>query len=152
MRNKYFSTTDAINVSFNFVASTILAYVYQTPLDRVRYFVPLVCCWHRQLHIIKTQDAPMDSSPLFLGLDLSTQGIKATAVSEGLEIVFTTSISFDNDLSEFETKGGFHRDKANHNHATAPTLMWVKGLDVLFSKMKEDDFPFRNVRVLFTAF
>lgn len=42
---------------------------------------------------------------------------------------------FDTDLPEFRTQGGVIVDKANSNHIYAPTVMWVKALDMLLDRL-----------------
>ena len=85
---------------------------------------------------------------LYLGLDLSTQSLKATVVSEDLDIVFSESISFDFDLPHYATEGGFHRSKSNPELVTVPTLLWVEALEFLFDKMLINRFPFDKVRMI----
>ena len=41
-------------------------------------------------------------SGLFLGLDLSTQQLKATVIGEQLEVVKEEFVHFDNELPEFK--------------------------------------------------
>ncbi|XP_061184276.1 xylulose kinase-like [Saccostrea echinata] len=81
---------------------------------------------------------------LFLGLDFSTQQIKAEAINDSLQIVNETAVKFDSDLPEFKTHGGVHIHNDNVT-VTAPTIMWVKAFDLLLEKMKKDGFPFHKV-------
>ena len=86
----------------------------------------------------------MKTEHWFLGLDSSTQGLKATVIDASLRIRYEKAVNFDADLPEFETKGGAHR--ANDGlTVTAPPLMWVAALDLLFTRMREDAFAFGNV-------
>lgn len=80
----------------------------------------------------------------FLGLDLSTQQLKAIAVSNELGIVHEEVINFDKDLPTFATRGGVtrHEDKLT---VTVPTIMWVKAFDLLLDKMKDNGFCFGTV-------
>lgn len=84
------------------------------------------------------------SERLFLGLDFSTQQIKAVAINDALKIVNETAVKFDTDLPEYKTQGGvhIHDDQVT---VTAPTIMWVKAFDLLLDKMKKDGFPFDKV-------
>lgn len=83
----------------------------------------------------------------FLGFDFSTQQIKVIAVKDDLSISYETFVQFDSDLPEFKTEGGvhIHTDRLT---VTAPTLMWVKALDLLLNKMKNDGFDFATVSAL----
>jgi len=48
------------------------------------------------------------SSPLFLGLDLSTQKLKGTLISSDLSIVADFAVDFDRDLPQYKS--------TNHHH------------------------------------
>ncbi|XP_056641413.1 xylulose kinase-like [Diorhabda sublineata] len=72
---------------------------------------------------------------LYLGLDLSTQQLKAAVVNEKLEIVAEQIVIYDSDLPEFRTQGGAIIDKVNNSFITSPTLMWVKALDIVLDKL-----------------
>ncbi|XP_065839461.1 xylulose kinase-like [Oscarella lobularis] len=84
---------------------------------------------------------PNDSTtaPRYLGLDFSTQQIKAVALDNDLREVYSSAIGFDRDLPEFKTDGGCHK---NGDRVTAPTSMWVKAFDMLLEQMKSDGFNF----------
>lgn len=84
------------------------------------------------------------SDSLFLGLDSSTQSLKATVVDAALETQYEFSVSFDDDLPEFRTSGGAVRHDDGLT-VTSPPLMWVAALDLLLDKMKNAGFPFNRV-------
>jgi xylulokinase len=71
----------------------------------------------------------------FLGLDLSTQQLKAAVVDDNLKIIHEATVMFDSDLPEFRTHGGVLIEKSDANVITAPTIMWVKALDMLLDKL-----------------
>ncbi|KAI8382908.1 hypothetical protein BD560DRAFT_364468 [Blakeslea trispora] len=71
---------------------------------------------------------------LYLGLDLSTQQLKCTLINEEHHIVHEEAVHFDRDLPEFGTK---HGAIVNDDVVTSPTLMWVKALDMLLTRLKE---------------
>jgi len=77
----------------------------------------------------------MSNSRLFLGLDSSTQGLKATVINQDLEIVCDAALNFDGDLPEFETEGGAHRGEDGLT-VTSPAIMWVAALDQLLPRLK----------------
>jgi xylulokinase len=77
-----------------------------------------------------------DNDMLFLGLDSSTQGLKATLIDTGLNIAYESAVNFDRDLPEFKTEGGAHRAKDGLT-VTSPPLMWVAALDLLLTRMKD---------------
>jgi xylulokinase len=84
------------------------------------------------------------ADPLFVGLDSSTQSLKATAVDARLEVIYENTVTFDTDLSEFKTSGGVHHGDDGLT-VTSPAIMWVAALDLLLSKMNDDNFPFARV-------
>lgn len=86
----------------------------------------------------------ISNKSLFLGLDLSTQGLKATAVDSNSRLVFEAGVNFDADLPEFRTQGGVHRHE-DGLRVTAPPLMWVAALDLLLDRMKEQKRPLAHI-------
>jgi xylulokinase len=84
------------------------------------------------------------SAPLFLGLDASTQSLKATIIEPTLNVVAEYAVVYDSDLPEFKTSGGVHRG-ADGLTVTSPPLMWVAALDLLFTRMKAEKFAFERV-------
>ena len=88
-----------------------------------------------------------DADPLFLGLDLSTQSLKALAIDAGLGVVYETAVSFDDDLPDYGTEGGAHRH-ADGVTVTTPTRLWVEALDLLLERMKADGFAFGRVAAI----
>ena len=81
---------------------------------------------------------------LFLGLDSSTQGLKATIIDRDLGVVQEEAVNFDRDFSEFGTEGGVHRH-ADGLRVTSPPLMWVAALDLLFKRLKDSGFALSRV-------
>jgi xylulokinase len=89
-------------------------------------------------------EAKRAASPLYLGLDFSTQQLKAVCVDEQLTITHEFSVAFDEDLPEFKTSGGVHKSEDGVT-VTTPTLLWVKALDLLLGRMQDSGFPFGRV-------
>jgi xylulokinase len=79
----------------------------------------------------------------FLGLDLSTQGLKAVVIDSDLSIIFETSINFDKDLSEFGTVGGA---LINGEEVTAPSLMFVKALDLILANLANSEIDLATIK------
>uniref|UniRef100_A0AAQ5XN74 Xylulose kinase n=1 Tax=Amphiprion ocellaris TaxID=80972 RepID=A0AAQ5XN74_AMPOC len=84
---------------------------------------------------------------LYLGLDFSTQQLKAVVIDGNLNVVHQSSVQFDSELPDFRTQGGvhIHTDRLT---VTSPVLMWVQALDLLLDKMKRAAFDFAGVRAL----
>uniref|UniRef100_A0A1A8BZH4 Xylulose kinase n=1 Tax=Nothobranchius kadleci TaxID=1051664 RepID=A0A1A8BZH4_NOTKA len=98
------------------------------------------------LCLFEMMDSGSDS-PLYLGLDFSTQQLKVVAIDGDLNVVHQNYLQFDSELPEFRTQGGvyLHMDRLT---VTSPVLMWVKALDLLLDKMKTEGFDFSRVRAL----
>ncbi|KAF2900905.1 hypothetical protein ILUMI_05310 [Ignelater luminosus] len=71
----------------------------------------------------------------YLGFDLSTQQLKAVVVNDKLQVLHQATVQFDSDLPEFRTHGGVVHDKIHPHVVTAPTLMWVKAIDMLMDRL-----------------
>lgn len=84
------------------------------------------------------------SGQYFLGLDSSTQTLKAALIDSSLKVVYEKAVMFDRDLPEFKTEGGAHK-QSDGLTVTSPTLMWVAALDLLFDRMKADKCPFGKI-------
>ncbi len=79
----------------------------------------------------------MSTRKLYLGLDSSTQGLKASIIDDELNMVYERAVNFDRDLPQFKTRGGVHQQEDGLT-VTAPAIMWVAAMDLLFSHMQED--------------
>ena len=84
---------------------------------------------------------------LFLGLDLSTQGLKATILDENLKVEYEKAVNFDADLGRFGTTGGVHKHDDGLT-VTAPPCMWVAALDLLLHRMQADKAPLDQVAAI----
>jgi xylulokinase len=82
-----------------------------------------------------------------MGLDFSTQGLKATFIDAAGQVLAEPSVSFDTDLPEFKTEGGVHRH-ADGLTVTAPPLMWVAALDLLLARMQKENLPLAKVAAI----
>lgn len=52
-------------------------------------------------------------------------------------VIFEATVHFDTELQEFRTHGGVIRGKdKQYREVTAPTVMWVKALDVLLDRLQ----------------
>lgn len=95
--------------------------------------------------IVRLSDVELKmAGPLFLGFDLSTQQLKALAIDSDLNVATEASVQFDNDLPEFKTQGGVHKQEDSLT-VTAPTLLWVKAFDLVLQRLKEKGLEFRSV-------
>nr|CAH0102245.1 unnamed protein product [Daphnia galeata] len=81
----------------------------------------------------------------FLGLDFSTQQLKAVVVDEKLKVLHEAAVNFDRNLPEYRTNGGV---KKNGSSITAPTVMWVKALDLLMDQLKITGLDFQDISAI----
>lgn len=86
--------------------------------------------------------AETSSQPLFLGLDLSTQQLKAIVITQDLDIVHESAVNFARDLPQYGTENGAIKGP-DEGEVTSPVAMWVEAMDLLLARMKEAsvDFP-----------
>ncbi len=76
---------------------------------------------------------------LYAGLDCSTQGLSAVVIDvEGSrrDVVFRSSLSFEDDLPEFATRHGV-LPSAEPGVVHAPPLMWATALDRMLGRLAE---------------
>lgn len=69
-------------------------------------------------------------------------------VDDNLQLIHEAKVKFDTDLPEFRTHGGFITDKTNPNVRTAPTIMWVKALDILLDKLTVAGVDFSKIAAI----
>ncbi|OGV34960.1 MAG: hypothetical protein A2020_13350 [Lentisphaerae bacterium GWF2_45_14] len=82
---------------------------------------------------------------LYLGIDASTQGIKAELIDTAKgEIITSFGINFGKDLPHFKSTDGF-LENADPTIRHANPLMWLEGLDMLFSQMQKKGAPLSDV-------
>ena len=84
------------------------------------------------------------SASIFLGLDSSTQGLKAVAIDARLAVHAEFAVNYDADLPDYTTRGGVHHHPDGLT-VTAPPRMWAEALDLLLGRMRAAQFPFARV-------
>ena len=72
---------------------------------------------------------------MYLGLDCSTQGLKAIVLDTNHNLIAITSINFDKDLPHYETTGGAY---IKGLEATVPSIMFAEAMDVVMEKLKRE--------------
>ena len=82
--------------------------------------------------------------PLFLGLDLSTQQLKATILYKASNIVHEASVHFDRDLPHHGTTNGAIRGP-DAGEVTSPVRMWLEAIDLLCKKLHDDHIDFGDI-------
>lgn len=84
------------------------------------------------------------SSPLFLGLDLSTQQLKATILDKASDIVHEASVHFDRDLPHHRTTNGTIRGP-DAGEVTSPVRMWLEAIDLMCKRLHDDHVEFGDI-------
>lgn len=82
-----------------------------------------------------------DDESLFLGLDASTQALKASLVDSLLLVVDEVEVRFDSDLPHYHTRGGTLPSGAADGQVHSPVAMLVEAFDVLFDRIKHASWP-----------
>ncbi|KIY71858.1 actin-like ATPase domain-containing protein [Cylindrobasidium torrendii FP15055 ss-10] len=88
----------------------------------------------------------MIENPTFLGLDLSTQQLKAVLVQEDCSIVHESAVRFEEDLPKYGTTKGAH--KGPDGVVTSPVAMWLDALDLLMEKMRKAGVDFASIAAI----
>jgi len=91
------------------------------------------------------EDEKNEEEKCYVGVDFSTQQIKAVVINGCLDVVAETHVHFDSMLPEYRTYGGVH---TSGHRVTAPTIMWVKALDMLLDKLRVAGVEFANVAAI----
>ena len=87
------------------------------------------------------------SEPLFLGLDLSTQQLKALLLDEKAVVVHNFAVGYDKDLPHYGTTNGATHGPRD-GQVTSPVAMWVEALDLILKLMKDAGVDFSQIRAV----
>ena len=85
-----------------------------------------------------------DSSPLYLGFDLSTQQLKGIAVTSDLKVSYEAVFDFDADASGFDITKGVMTNEAERE-VFAPVAMWLQAVDTVLQRLKSKGIDFGRV-------
>ena len=85
---------------------------------------------------------------LTLGIDSSTQGVKAVAWDvEAQKVVFSASVNYGKDLPQYGSPDGFlPNDDVLVRHADP--RMWVEGLELLLKRLQESGCPMSEIAAI----
>jgi xylulokinase len=84
-----------------------------------------------------------ETEPLYLGLDLGTQSLKAIVMNSGAQIIAEASVTFDVELPAFRTTGGCLH--FSDGVCASPTLMWVAAVDMVFEQLSRSAVPLDRI-------
>lgn len=93
------------------------------------------------------------SSPLFLGLDASTQALKASLLDSDLNVLSELEVRFDRDLPHHKTTGGVSQPTADDDEGTvvAPVMLYVESIDLLADKIRSASWPVSRIKAVSAA-
>ncbi|GMR41930.1 hypothetical protein PMAYCL1PPCAC_12125, partial [Pristionchus mayeri] len=72
---------------------------------------------------------------LFLGLDLSTQQLKAVIIDDSQTLIHTESVNFSREFTRFGTMDGVIRDLSFPSRIFTPVSLWLASLDLLLHRL-----------------
>ena len=84
------------------------------------------------------------SNPLYLGFDLSTQQLKAIAVSSDLKVIQSAVFDFDKEAPNFNVTKGVLKNEAERE-VVAPVAMWLQAVDCVLHKLRQSGLDFSHV-------
>lgn len=91
---------------------------------------------------MSTSDSEPDT--LFLGLDLSTQQLKAIVLDEDAALVHECAVNFDRDLPHYGTTKGAVVGPAE-GEVTSPVAMFLEAMDLLLTRMRAAGVDFARI-------
>ncbi|ROT35892.1 D-xylulose kinase [Sodiomyces alkalinus F11] len=78
-----------------------------------------------------------EEGPLYLGLDLSTQQLKAILVQSDLHVVSEVKVDFDADFgSKYKIRKGVLVNEAE-NGVFAPVALWLESIDLVLARLRD---------------
>ena len=84
----------------------------------------------------------------FLGIDCSTQSMKAITINEpSLVVQPQIIINYDQDLPHYHTQNGVYISEDGKQVSSNP-LMWVEALDLLFEKLQDKIIPLTSIKAI----
>ncbi|KAI9847880.1 MAG: hypothetical protein M1838_000714 [Thelocarpon superellum] len=84
---------------------------------------------------------------LYLGFDLSTQQLKAIAISSNLKVAYDVNVDFDRDLPHYGVQNGVFVNEEQHE-VTAPVAMWLEAIELVLQRLKDQGLDFQRLRGL----
>ncbi|MCO5565938.1 hypothetical protein L7F22_019613 [Adiantum nelumboides] len=87
----------------------------------------------------------MTSDQLFLGIDASTQALKASLLRSDLGVEAEAEVRFDRDLAHYGTKGGTLLGEKGSGIVYSPVMIVVEALDLLMERIKQAQWPVNRI-------
>ncbi|KAL1406225.1 hypothetical protein Q8F55_007916 [Vanrija albida] len=89
--------------------------------------------------------------PLFLGLDCSTQALKASLLDADLRVLSELEVRFDADLPHHSTRGGVLHGPEGSGRVFSPVLQPLEALDLLLERIAKAGWDVGAVRAVSAA-
>jgi xylulokinase len=86
--------------------------------------------------------------PLYLGLDLSTQQLKAILITDDLSVKHEIAVHFDHDLGQKYGVTNGSVKGPDEGEVTSPVAMWIEAIDLLMQRMKDAGVDFGSVSAI----
>lgn len=83
-------------------------------------------------------------TPLFLGLDLSTQQLKASIIDIHENLIQECAVHFDTDLPHHGTQNGAIQGE-REGEMTCPVAVWLESMDLLMKRLQESGVEFGRI-------
>jgi sugar (pentulose or hexulose) kinase len=88
----------------------------------------------QEAKLVRLPFACLTPKNMFLGLDLSTQQLKAVVLDKHSKVVHRIAVNFDRDLPHYGTTNGAVRGP-DEGEVTSPVQMWLEAVDLLFARL-----------------
>ena len=86
---------------------------------------------------------------LTLGIDSSTQGVKAVAWDvDAQKVVFSASVNYGRDLPQYGSPDGFLVPGAENLVRHADPCMWIEGLELVLAKLQATGCPMGDIAAI----
>ncbi|CAO1637427.1 unnamed protein product [Sympodiomycopsis kandeliae] len=92
-----------------------------------------------------TSSPSSPAGPLFLGLDLSTQALKASLLDSSLNLLSEVAVNFDKELPQYGTKGGVLLGPSGSGQVYSPILLAVEAFDRLAEQIEAAKWPVEKI-------
>lgn len=83
---------------------------------------------------------------LFMGVDASTQAVKASLLDADLSVKSEVEVRFDRDLPQYGTSGGTLLGPSGSGIVYSPVMLVVQAMDLLFDRVKIAQWPVDRIR------
>lgn len=91
------------------------------------------------------------AQPMFLGVDASTQALKASLLDSNLNVENEIEVRFDGDLPHYGTRGGTLLGPEGSGIVYSPVMLVVEAMDMLFDRIGAAKWPVERIMAISAA-